>query len=61
MGRVALNLHRMKRFQGQQNYPSVVEVRPILREKTPNRPAARLLAADSALAKPPTAVEAAKT
>lgn len=48
MGRMARNLHRMKKFQGAAELFWAVEVRPILREKTPDRPAARLPAADSA-------------
>jgi hypothetical protein len=48
MGRMALNLHRMKKFQGAAELCRAVEVRPIPREKTPDRAAARLPAADSA-------------
>jgi hypothetical protein len=47
MERMALNLHRLKKFQGAAELSWAVEVRPILREKTLDRPAARLPAADS--------------
>jgi hypothetical protein len=48
MERMALNLHRMKKFQGAVELSWAVEGRPILREKTPDRPAATPPAADSA-------------
>jgi hypothetical protein len=47
LGRMALNLHRMKKFQGTAELSWVVEVRPTLRKRTPDRPAPRLPAAES--------------
>jgi hypothetical protein len=48
MGRMALNLHRMKKFQGAAELSWAVQVRPIMREQTPHRPAAKPPAADNA-------------
>ena len=48
IGRIPLNLHRMKKLQEAAELFWAVEARPSLREKTSDRSAARLSAADSA-------------